>query len=163
VSERHILAGGDVHYITIRSAATIVDNDIIRADAPEAPPFPFAPGALLALMEPVAMYPALHMSLLVTIWKKGLEGSAAALRVNPDNAIVFEPAGMEQAKLFWQVTERAQIESGGDELAREVVSTTDPVSTTHCAVEVAVAAGMPVAQLTVAVAASVKKPVGYTT
>jgi len=94
VSERHFLAGGDANYITISSAATIVDNDIIRADAPEAPPF--APGALLALMEPVAMYPALHMSLLVTIWKKGLEGSAAALRVNPEKATVFKPAGMVQ-------------------------------------------------------------------
>ncbi len=82
-----------MNYIKIISAATIVDIDMIRA-APEAEAPLFEPGALLVLMEPVAMYPALQKSLLVRIWKKGREGSAVALRVNPENATVFKPAGM---------------------------------------------------------------------
>jgi len=136
---------------------------MMRADAPEAPLF--APGALLVLMVPVLMYPALQKSLLVTIWKRGLEGCAVALRVKPENATVFKPAGMEQGDraLFTQLTVRVQTESGGDEPAKVVESTTDPVSCTHCAVEVAVAGAKLDWQFNVTVAASVKKPVGYTT
>jgi len=100
-----------VNYITIISAATIADIEMMRADAPEAPLF--APGALLALMVPVLMYPALQKSLLVRIWKKGLEGCAVALRVNPENERVFEPAGMVQpVAVPEQLTVRVQTESG---------------------------------------------------
>jgi len=62
-----------------------------------------------------------------------------------------------------QLTARVQTESGGVELAKVVESTADPVSTTHCAVVVAVGLGKLDWQFTVAVTASVKKPVGYTT
>jgi len=100
-----------VNYITIISAATIADIEMMRADAPEAPLF--APGALLALMVPVLMYPALQKSPLVRIWKKGLETCAVLLRVNPENETVFKPAGMVQpAAVPEQLTVRVQTESG---------------------------------------------------